>query len=89
MSPSFSELLFWAAAACCAVAQLAILRALVLGRTPGAAPTRRAAEVLWSVLPALALAGLLVATWRAIHPPPAAGSPQGVRVLATPRAVTA
>ena len=62
------HLLFWVATAVCIVAQVAILRAALAGRTPGASPSAlaRAREVLWTVLPAVALALLLAGTWRAL-----------------------
>jgi len=34
-------------------------------------PLRRAAELAWAVVPAVALALVLAATWRALHPVPA------------------
>lgn len=82
MRPSFADGLFWSSVACCAYAQFLILRS-VGGRRhvaePSAAPMRRprgATELLWAVVPALALAALLVATWRTMQSDPArAGSP--------------
>jgi heme/copper-type cytochrome/quinol oxidase subunit 2 len=72
MSLQFAEILFWIAAASCAVAELAILRAVFspYGNASSSAPmphSPRGAEMLWAVLPAIALAALLAATWRAIH----------------------
>ena len=72
MSLQFAEILFWIAAALCAVAELAILRAVFSpqGNASSSAPiphSPRGAEMLWAVLPAIALAALLAATWRAIH----------------------
>lgn len=72
MSRQVAEIVFWIAVAMCAIAELAILRAVF---TPPAdasstAPiphSPRGAEMLWGVLPAIALAALLAATWRAIH----------------------
>lgn len=60
--------LFWIAAACCVIAQLAVLRSVVSGRAAGAAAVRprRAAEVVWAVLPAIGLAVVLYATWAAV-----------------------
>jgi cytochrome b len=69
MSRQLTETLFWIAAASCAIAELAILRA-VFAPYRSTAPishSPRGAEMLWAVLPAIALAGLLAATWRAIH----------------------
>jgi hypothetical protein len=75
MSPRLADLVFWAAAACCVVAQSALVRSAV--RTPMAATPdavvrmpRRWSEVAWTIVPAIALVFLLAATWRAMHPPP-------------------
>jgi hypothetical protein len=56
----------------CAIAELAILRAVFTppanASSSSAIPhSPRGAEMLWGVLPAIALAALLAATWRAIH----------------------
>jgi heme/copper-type cytochrome/quinol oxidase subunit 2 len=64
--------IFWVAVVLCVIAHRYILRSAFAA---GAAvdhshtlpPIRRAAEVLWVVLPAVALVFLLVATWRAIQ----------------------
>jgi heme/copper-type cytochrome/quinol oxidase subunit 2 len=82
---SWTEATFWVAAVACAVAQVAIVRSVFVARPPadgpaGAdaprpAPARRGPEVAWAVLPALALAAVLVFTWRAMHPAPAASAP--------------
>lgn len=54
--------MFWAAAAACAVAEAGIILSSVksLSRTKGANAAR---ETIWAVLPAIALAWLLFATW--------------------------
>lgn len=71
----WTEVTFWVAAVACAAAQLAIVRSVVIARAPAGsddvprvAPVRRAGEVAWAIVPALALAGVLVLTWRAVHP---------------------
>jgi len=86
---SWTEAAFWVAAVACAVAQLAIVRSVFVARAPADGPdgvprpaaVRRAPEVAWAVVPALALAAVLALTWRAMHaapdampdaPPPAA-----------------
>ncbi len=48
-----------------------VLRALLRGRTPASGPSQasRAREVLWIVLPAVAVCFVLLATWRAIVVP--------------------
>ena len=78
-----SEILFWAAVACCAVAQVAIIRASLRAPTvvSSAVPRpHRAIEIAWTVLPAVGLAIALAATWGAIRAhrahadPPAGGT---------------
>ena len=86
MSSSAANAIFWVAVVCCAVAELFILRSTFAGRRrrgvtgaesagEGTAeslpPLRRVAEVAWAVVPAVALALVLAATWRALHPAPA------------------
>jgi heme/copper-type cytochrome/quinol oxidase subunit 2 len=72
MTQQIAEIVFWISAAGCAIAELAILRT-VFAPNPNAhssAPiphSPRGAEMLWAVIPAIALAALLAATWRAIH----------------------
>lgn len=73
--------LFWLAVAVAAVAELAIVAATVRvsrphgpvdvpaiaeGETAGLPRPRRGLEVLWAIIPALALAALFVLTWRAM-----------------------
>lgn len=73
MPLSLADAIFWVAVACCGVAQLAILRSIIVSpvRTADtAAPAsawRRASEIAWAVIPGLALAGVLVFTWSAMH----------------------
>jgi heme/copper-type cytochrome/quinol oxidase subunit 2 len=72
MTQQIAELVFWISAAVCAIAELAILRT-VFGPHSNAhssAPiphSPRGTEMLWAVIPAIVLAALLAATWRAIH----------------------
>jgi heme/copper-type cytochrome/quinol oxidase subunit 2 len=72
MSLTLSNAVFWIAAVACVVAQLGILRATRPQPTLGATsrPHRTASrleEVVWATLPAVALALVLVLTWRAVH----------------------
>jgi hypothetical protein len=62
MSLSPAGALFWIAVASCAVAQVAIIRSVV------ASPRKRAIELAWAILPAFALAAVLLLTWRRLHP---------------------
>jgi hypothetical protein len=74
MRLSFADGLFWSSVACCAFAQYCILRS-VAGHRHLAEPSanlprqRGALEILWAIAPAVALAILLIFTWRAMHPP--------------------
>ncbi|HET7457961.1 MAG TPA: hypothetical protein VFJ74_09915 [Gemmatimonadaceae bacterium] len=82
-----SDALFWVAVAVCAVAQAAIVRSALGVQQTAAAPgttlppLRRAVEVAWTIVPALALATLLVFTWRAMHPPVVHSSPRPTPLL--------
>ncbi|MFL5605121.1 MAG: hypothetical protein ACJ8AD_01625 [Gemmatimonadaceae bacterium] len=69
--------LFWASVACCALAQFFILRSVggggrrhVPAHIAHLPRQRGAMEVLWAVVPAIALAVLLAFTWRAIRAAP-------------------
>ncbi len=66
-----ADALFIVAALACGVAQIGILWSVFARRapteSPGAPVTRQATEILWAVLPVLALAAVLVATWRAVR----------------------
>lgn len=72
MRISFASGLFWASVACCLVAQLLIVRSVLGARhlpSPSAdvPRSRGAVELFWAVVPAVALAVLLLFTWRAIR----------------------
>jgi heme/copper-type cytochrome/quinol oxidase subunit 2 len=70
LSPSLTGALFWLCVAVCLVAQVALIvsaiRAPMSGSTESASMRMpsRASEVAWTVVPAIALAVLLVFTWR-------------------------
>ena len=75
MRLSFADGLFWTSVACCSIAQLLIIRS-VLGTRPvpeaASLPRQRGSvELFWTVGPAIALAALLVFTWRAVRETPA------------------
>ena len=62
------------AAACCVLAELAILRSLLFGSARDAERqaqgttlrTRRPVEIAWAILPAIGLMFVLYLTWRAV-----------------------
>lgn len=85
---SISELCFWLATALCAVAQVAVVRAALAGRTPGASlsPVAKARELFWVVLPSALLALLLIWTWRSLPGRAATGNASS---NAEPRATVA
>lgn len=69
---SLAEPIFWIAAGLCVLAELLILRAAFAPpRDAGAAApvpqSPRGTEMIWAIIPAVILAVLLAATWRAIH----------------------
>jgi heme/copper-type cytochrome/quinol oxidase subunit 2 len=77
------QILFWSSAICCLLAQVLIVRSvLAVRRLPEPRPelsrSHDGVELLWALLPAVALGVLFVFTWRAIeqrapleHPTPA------------------
>lgn len=80
MSRSLADATFWLAVVLCAIAQFFILRSALVVRAapadrlvPGA---RRPVELLWALLPAVALAVVLFFTWRAMHREPAPAGEQ-------------
>jgi heme/copper-type cytochrome/quinol oxidase subunit 2 len=68
--------LFWSCAVLCLVAQIAILRSTLAAPRPvdPAAPVvprgARPLEILWAVVPAVALVLLFLFTWKAASQPP-------------------
>ena len=67
---SLAEPIFWIAATICIIAELALLRAAF---SPPADPVTapvphspRGTEMIWAIIPAIALAVLLAATWQAV-----------------------
>jgi heme/copper-type cytochrome/quinol oxidase subunit 2 len=74
MSFLIADVIFWIAVACCSVAQLAIIHSVIVSpaRAAGSPPTsgvRRAGEIAWAVIPGIALAIVLLFTWRAMQSP--------------------
>jgi heme/copper-type cytochrome/quinol oxidase subunit 2 len=69
-----ATILFWISVACCLVAQVLIVRSVVAARglppvRPELPRARGSVEVMWAVVPAIALAAVLFFTWRAIGGP--------------------
>jgi heme/copper-type cytochrome/quinol oxidase subunit 2 len=71
MNQPLAEGIFWIAALACIVAQIAILRSTYAARkversalVPAAS---RAGEIVWAIVPVVALSVLLVATWQRIQ----------------------
>lgn len=65
-------LLFWLSVACCLVAQVLIVRSVLAARRlpaphPELPRARGGVELLWAIMPAVALGALLLFTWRAIE----------------------
>lgn len=72
LTHALAEPIFWIAAALCIIGELAILRAAFAppadaGPSAPVPQPPRGTEMLWAVVPAIALALLLAATWRALH----------------------
>jgi hypothetical protein len=72
--------LFLPAAALALVAQLAILRSVIIGRAPASTPGRSArfAEIAWVVLPTVVLIGILWLTWNRLGAPVAIAPLNGI-----------
>jgi heme/copper-type cytochrome/quinol oxidase subunit 2 len=78
LPPQLPDALYWAAVACCVVAQVAIVRSVLRAGARSEAPddaterpvphSRRAVELVWVLVPAIGLAAVLVVTWRTMHP---------------------
>ena len=84
--------LFWGAAALCLVAQLALVWSAIRAPMPGSPETsvrmpRRGTEVAWTVVPALALAIVLVFTWRAARASSRSESMPGMNMPAGHRTI--
>ncbi len=71
MNP-LAEPIFWIAAVICIVAELALLRSAFVPHpdtveSASLPHSRRGLEMIWAIVPAIILAILLAATWRAVH----------------------
>lgn len=83
---SFADGLFWSSVACCAVAQYLIIRSVAghrrLPEPSARLPRQRGGmELLWAVVPAVALVALFVVTWRAMHRAPESPTSRVVQVV--------
>ena len=72
MPVRLTDAIFWFSAICCAVAQTAILRSVIVApaQAPGGPSSsigRRATDIVWAVLPGIALIVVFVFTWRVMH----------------------
>ena len=71
MPQLFATILFWISVACCLVAQVLIVRSVLAARgLPAVRPelprARGSVEIMWAIVPGIALAVVLFFTWRAI-----------------------
>jgi uncharacterized membrane protein len=95
---SLAEIVFWLSVACCLVAQVLIVRSVLAARRilavrPELPRANPQVELMWAVVPGIALAVLMLFTWRAIQErdarnvvPANVASPAGASVLAEPAA---
>ncbi|HEU4990547.1 MAG TPA: cytochrome c oxidase subunit II transmembrane domain-containing protein [Gemmatimonadaceae bacterium] len=72
MHPMLGDAIFWIAAVCCLVAQVAIIRSALSPHEPAPGSEqvprpRTGVEVVWTLLPALVLIGVFALTWQAMH----------------------
>lgn len=71
MSQPLAEIIFWVAAAACAIAEIAILRfsfaAQGANKSELVPTAARGGEIAWAVIPALALVAVLFATWQKLE----------------------
>ena len=82
-----ATVLFWISVACCLVAQVLIVRSVVAARRlpvvrPDLPRARGSVEVMWAVVPAIALAAVLFFTWRAIGGETRSASPSALSPVA-------
>jgi hypothetical protein len=79
MSFQFVDAVFWIAVGCCVIAQLAILRSVLRvsstrhstiesgSAAHSESAVHRAIDIAWAVIPGIALAFVLLYTWRAMR----------------------
>lgn len=70
MAGTFALVVYWIAVAATVVAHFYIVRGTLraIAAAPAGSPARGFWEYVWALLPAIVVAGLLVATWQAMHP---------------------
>jgi F0F1-type ATP synthase membrane subunit c/vacuolar-type H+-ATPase subunit K len=61
LPPAVATILFWTAVLVCGLAHGAIVASVMRSAS------RRPREIAWAVIPALALAAVLLMTWRRMH----------------------
>lgn len=66
MNQQTREWIFWAAVAVCAIGEAAIIFSSVRSLRRGDA-NKALSETVWAILPAIALAWLLIATWSEVR----------------------
>jgi heme/copper-type cytochrome/quinol oxidase subunit 2 len=64
-----ADAIFWIAVAACSIAQIAIVRSVLISPTGSTSSGRRASEIAWAILPGVALVALFFYTWQAMHGP--------------------
>ncbi len=97
MNQPLAEIIFWIAAVACVVAEIAILRSTFVVRratkSDSVPSSSQTGELVWAIIPAVALSFVLVATWQRIearqshmmdhsgmnHPMPMPASPETTR----------
>lgn len=71
MSQPLAETIFWIAAAACVIAEVAILRFTFAARSANKSDlvpaSPRSGEIVWAIIPALALIVVFGATWQRIQ----------------------
>ena len=72
MPVRLTDAIFWFSAICCALAQAAILRSVIVAPAhapngPSSSIGRRATDIVWAVLPGFALIVVFFFTWRVMH----------------------
>lgn len=75
MPVRLTDTIFWCSAICCALAQAAILRSVIVAPVRAAdtgrlATGKRIVDIVWAVLPGIALVLVFVFTWRVMHGAP-------------------